>query len=140
MSSPNCGYRAIPRAEPKNFDATHLVGAVLSVKGFSPVAEAMLRLALDPKVAPVRNNPGDVVNAQGKLEDCSPVTAAMELDPKHADAFDNHGNIWSWTLNGDDSPLYSAARLFRQTTVGGRDGVFARTKKRLAAQLRSSRN
>ena len=75
-----------------------------SVKGFSPVAEAMLRLALDPKVAPVRNNPGDVVNAQGKLEDCSPVTAAMELDPNHADAFDNHGNIWSWTLNGDDSP------------------------------------
>ena len=33
---------------------------------------------------------------------------------------------WRWTLNGETSPWYPAARLFRQTALGDWDGVIAR--------------
>jgi len=33
---------------------------------------------------------------------------------------------WRWTLDGDTSPWYPTARLFRQTALGDWDGVIAR--------------
>jgi tetratricopeptide (TPR) repeat protein len=38
---------------------------------------------------------------------------------------------WRWTLNGETSPWYPTARLFRQTALGDWDGVIAR----VAAEL-----
>jgi tetratricopeptide (TPR) repeat protein len=38
---------------------------------------------------------------------------------------------WRWTLDGESSPWYPTARLFRQTTLGDWDGVIAR----VAAEL-----
>jgi tetratricopeptide (TPR) repeat protein len=39
---------------------------------------------------------------------------------------------WRWTLDGDSTPWYPTARLFRQTSLGDWDGVVAR----VAAELR----
>jgi tetratricopeptide (TPR) repeat protein len=38
---------------------------------------------------------------------------------------------WRWTLNGETSPWYPAARLFRQTALGDWDGVIARVAEEL---------
>jgi len=39
---------------------------------------------------------------------------------------------WRWTLNGEASPWYPTARLFRQTALGDWDGVIARVAGELA--------
>ncbi len=39
---------------------------------------------------------------------------------------------WRWTLNGETSPWYPTARLFRQATSGDWDGVIARVAAELA--------
>jgi tetratricopeptide (TPR) repeat protein len=39
---------------------------------------------------------------------------------------------WRWTLDGDSSPWYPTARLFRQTSLGDWDGVIARVGAELA--------
>lgn len=39
---------------------------------------------------------------------------------------------WRWTLEGDTSPWYPAARLFRQTALGDWDGVVVRVADELA--------
>jgi tetratricopeptide (TPR) repeat protein len=39
---------------------------------------------------------------------------------------------WRWTLDGDSSPWYPAARLFRQTALGDWDGAIARLADELA--------
>lgn len=39
---------------------------------------------------------------------------------------------WRWTLNGETSPWYPAARLFRQTALGDWDGVVSRVADALA--------
>ena len=39
---------------------------------------------------------------------------------------------WRWTLDGDASPWYPAARLFRQTKLGDWDGALARVADELA--------
>ena len=39
---------------------------------------------------------------------------------------------WRWTLNGETSPWYPTARLFRQTSLGDWDGVIARVAADLA--------
>jgi tetratricopeptide (TPR) repeat protein len=39
---------------------------------------------------------------------------------------------WRWTLNGETSPWYPTARLFRQSAIGDWDGVIARIAAELA--------
>ncbi len=39
---------------------------------------------------------------------------------------------WRWTLDGETSPWYPTARLFRQTALGDWDGVIARVGAELA--------
>jgi len=96
LDSAENAYRAILRAEPKHFDATHLLGAVLAMRGRNADAEAVLRkaIALNPKVAAAHNNLGNAVKAQGRVEESlADYTRAVELDPRYADAFNNRGNV-----------------------------------------------
>jgi hypothetical protein len=44
---------------------------------------------------------------------------------------------WRWTLDGDASPWYPRARLFRQSADGDWDGVIARVKSEIAAMFAS---
>jgi len=99
-------YRAILRVEPNNFDATHLLGAVIAMRGRNADAEATLRkaIALNPKVAAAHNNLGNVVKAQGRVEESlADYARAVELDPKYADAFNNRGNIYLELGRSDDA-------------------------------------
>ena len=45
---------------------------------------------------------------------------------------------WRWTLNGEASPWYPTARLFRQTTLGDWDGVIARVTAELSKYVSSA--
>ena len=45
---------------------------------------------------------------------------------------------WRWTLDGEASPWYPTARLFRQTALGDWDGVIARVAAELARFVSSS--
>ena len=42
---------------------------------------------------------------------------------------------WRWPADGDHSPWYPTARLFRQTTLGDWDGVFQRMADELQHEL-----
>ncbi len=42
---------------------------------------------------------------------------------------------WRWTLDGDATPWYPAARLFRQSALGDWDGVIARVAATLQSEL-----
>jgi tetratricopeptide (TPR) repeat protein len=89
-------YRAILRGQPKHFDATQLLGAVLHARGRNKEALALLKRAvtLNPNLAAVHNNLGNVVRALGE-----PVAAlahfdrALALDANYADAYNNRGNV-----------------------------------------------
>lgn len=45
---------------------------------------------------------------------------------------------WRWTLNGEASPWYPTARLFRQTAIGDWDGVIARIAAELSKYVSSA--
>jgi len=45
---------------------------------------------------------------------------------------------WRWTLDGEASPWYPTARLFRQTALGDWDGVIARVAAELAKYVSSA--
>lgn len=90
------GYRAILRAQPHHFDATHLLGAALAARGKNKEAETILRraAALNPNVAAVQNNLANTVKAQGRIEESLEYyDRAIVLDPNYADAFNNRGNV-----------------------------------------------
>ena len=46
---------------------------------------------------------------------------------------------WRWTLNGETSPWYPTARLFRQTSLGDWDGVIARVGAELSGFISRGR-
>lgn len=89
-------YRAVLASEPRNFDATHLLGVVLYARGRLGEAETLLRraVALNGKATAAHNNLGNLLKALGRLEDSLVCYgSAVELDPKYADAFANRGNV-----------------------------------------------
>jgi tetratricopeptide (TPR) repeat protein len=88
-------YRAILRAEPKHFDATQLLGAVLLVRGRHKEAGQLLRraIAFNPNVAAVHNNLGNVLRDEGMAQEAvASYDRAVALDPAAADAYNNRGN------------------------------------------------
>lgn len=96
LDTAEAGYRAILRAQPNHFDATHLLGAVLAARGRNKEAETILRraIALNPKVAAAHNNLGNAVKAQGRVEESLGLyDKAIALDPNYTDAFNNRGNV-----------------------------------------------
>lgn len=97
LDTAEAAYREILRAEPRHFDATHLLGAILCARGKNKEAEAMLRRAvtLNPKVAAAQNNLGNAVKAQGRSEESlAYYDRAIALDGRYADAFNNRGNVY----------------------------------------------
>jgi tetratricopeptide (TPR) repeat protein len=96
LDAAEAGYRAILRAQPKHFDATHLLGAVLLVRGRNKEAETFLRraVALSPGVAAAHSNLGNAVRAQGQAEaSLAHYDRAIALDPGYVDALSNRGNV-----------------------------------------------
>ena len=89
-------YRAVLRAQPKHFDATQLLGALLHTRGRNKEAGALLRraIAINPNLAAVHNNLGNVVQALGQPQESLPhFDRAIALDPGYADAFNNRANV-----------------------------------------------
>jgi tetratricopeptide (TPR) repeat protein len=96
LAKAEAAYRAILRAQPKHFDATHLLGAALSASGRNKEAEIFLKraVALNPKVAAAQNNLGNAVKAlHGNAESLPYYERAIGLDPNYADAINNRGNV-----------------------------------------------
>lgn len=96
LAAAEAAYRAILRAQPRHFDATHLLGAALLGMGRNKEAEVFLRLAvaLNPKVAAAHNNLGNAVKLlHGVKESLPHYDRAIELDPNFADALNNRGNV-----------------------------------------------
>lgn len=92
------GYRAVLRAQPKHFDATQLLGALLHARGRNKEAGALLRraIAINPNLAAVHNNLGNVVQALGQPEESlAHFDRAVALDGDYADAFNNRANVLS---------------------------------------------
>jgi tetratricopeptide (TPR) repeat protein len=90
------GYRAILKSAPDNFDATQLLGAVLSARGRPAEAETWLKraIALNGKVAAAHNNLGNAVMALGRREDAVACYGrAIALDGRYTDALVNRGNL-----------------------------------------------
>jgi len=90
------GYRAILRVQPKHFDATQLLGAVLLARGKHKEAGTLLRraIAMQPRVAIPHNNLGAVMTALGQPEEAlACFTQAVALDSNYAEAFNNRGNV-----------------------------------------------
>jgi tetratricopeptide (TPR) repeat protein len=89
-------YRAILRSEPRHFDATQLLGAVLFSRGRYADAVPVLRraIAFNPNVAAVHNNLGGAVRALGETQAALPhFDRALALDADYADARNNRGNV-----------------------------------------------
>jgi len=89
-------YRAVLRAQPKHFDATQLLGALLHARGRNKEAGTLLRraIAINPNLAAAHNNLGNVVQALGqRQESLAHFDRAIALDPDYADAFNNRANV-----------------------------------------------
>jgi tetratricopeptide (TPR) repeat protein len=147
-------YRAILCTQPNHFDATHLLGAVLAMRGRNADAEATLRQAimLNPNVAAAHNNLGNAVKAQGRAEESlGDYTRAVERDPRYADAFNNRGNVYLELGRTDDAladydralalqpghvnALQKSARIFAES--GRYDEALSRNSRALALDPRS---
>lgn len=96
LDKAEAAYRALLRARPDDFDATHLLGVVLYARGRHEKAEALLRraVALNPGVAAAHNNLGNAVKARGRnAESLACYGRAVALDASYADAYSNRGNV-----------------------------------------------
>ena len=149
------GYRAILRDTPDNFDATHLLGAVLSARGRPAEAEAALTraVALNGKVAAAHNNLGNVVMAQGRLDEAvACYDRAITLDGNYVDALVNRGNLLDDLGRAKDAlsdydralaldpnhpgALQRSARLLAE--AGRREDALARNERALALAANSA--
>jgi tetratricopeptide (TPR) repeat protein len=143
-------YRAILRSEPKHFDATQLLGALLLVRGRHKEAGQCLRraIAFNPNVAAVHTNLGNVLREEGKPEEAvASYGRAIALDPAAADAYNNRGNALS-DLNRFPEALVDYERALERNPlqrnalqrsaklladIGGFDEALSRNARALAA-------
>ena len=87
-------YRLVLEAEPKHFDALHLLGLIALQRGNHASAIEQIDDALEirPDVAEALNNRGIALRELKRLEDAlASFDRAIALKPDHADAFNNRG-------------------------------------------------
>ncbi len=96
------------------------------------------RLAAEPRVTHFGSDLESFTDTAAVLAQCDLVIAADTAVAHLAGAMGRPLWVlipfvpdWRWTLNGETSPWYPAARLFRQTVLGDWDAVIAR----VAAEL-----
>jgi hypothetical protein len=97
------------------------------------------RLAAEPRVIHLGGELDDFTDTAALLAQCDLVISADTAVAHLAGAMGRplwvllpFAPDWRWTLNGDASPWYPAARLFRQSALGDWDGVIARVADALA--------
>jgi len=87
-------YREILRNEPKDFDATHLLGVVELQRGHLDESLRLLEaaLAFNDRSADAHSNRGNVLGALGRHEDAvASFDRALSLKPDHVNALVNRG-------------------------------------------------
>ena len=92
-------------------------------------------LANEARVVHLGNELGDFIDTAAVIALCDLVISADTAVAHLAGALGRPLWVlvpfvpdWRWTLNGDSSPWYPRARLFRQTSLGDWDGVIARVR------------
>ncbi|HTT96800.1 MAG TPA: tetratricopeptide repeat protein [Rhizomicrobium sp.] len=96
LDKAEAGYRAILRTQARHFDATQLLGVLLSARGKYKEAGTLLRraIAINPNAPMLHNNLASVSQALGQREDAvQSLTRAVELDPNYVDAIANRGSL-----------------------------------------------
>jgi len=89
-------YRRIIRAEPKCFDALHLLGVLKAEQGSQGEAEQLLRkaLAVNPRSAEALTNRANVLQSLGHYDQAlASCDKAVAIKPDYFPAFNNRGNI-----------------------------------------------
>jgi len=97
------------------------------------------RLAAEPRVAHLGGDLENFTDTAAVVALCDLVIAADTAVAHLAGAMGRPLWVlipfvpdWRWTLNGETSPWYPAARLFRQSVLGDWDAVIARVAEELA--------
>ena len=89
-------YKQIINAQPRCFDALHLLGVLKAERGLQDEAERLLRKALsvDPRSAEALNNRANVLQSLNRLDEAlASCEKALEIKPGYAEALSNRGNI-----------------------------------------------
>ena len=89
-------YRQVLAADPRNFDALHLLGVLAyQCERYDEAADLISHaLSQNPSYAPAHNNMGNVFRAQGKGEQALACFGkAVVLDPDYLDAYINQGAL-----------------------------------------------
>ncbi len=118
LAEARAGYEAVLARRPGDFDATHLLGAVVRLQGEPSLAAALLRRAigLRPDVAAAHNHLGLALRDLGRPEEAiAAFRDALAHDPAHAGTLNNLGA----TLRDRGDPAAALACLDRALAAGG---------------------
>ena len=89
-------YLSTLRREPKQFDATHLLGVIYLQRRQFKAAEEQIGLAIqiNPRIADAYNNLGQVLEQLERLDEAlARYDTALALRPDYLDALNNRGNV-----------------------------------------------
>lgn len=89
-------YRAVLIADPRHFDASHMLGVLFLERGEYAAAERQIAaaIALKPDFAPAHNNLGNALKAQGKhAEALAAYQRAIGLKPDYSIALTNQDRL-----------------------------------------------
>ncbi len=105
-------YSRIIRAEPRCFDALHLLGVLKAERGLQDEAERLIRkaLAVNPGSAEAHNNRANILQALRRYDEAlASCEKALEIRPDYAEALSNRGNVLH-DLRRPDEALESYAK------------------------------
>jgi predicted TPR repeat methyltransferase len=95
LDEAQASYRRVLDADPRQFDALHLLGVIERQRGHAARAVELIEdaLRIDPRQARAHCNLGAALQDLGRTEDAlASYEAALRLDPAYALAWDNRGN------------------------------------------------